>query len=127
MGAEVIICSTLTGTIDRELELSIARTNAIVSQSYFFNINVTGRMGNGRSIIVGPDGKVIHQAGEKIEIMPIEINLEHIRRVRERGIFCLGQTLKSFRDSKVKFPAYTEGHDQSEALNRLGDLRKFGE
>ena len=127
MGAEVIICPTLTGTIDRELELSIARTNAVVSQTYFFNINVAGRLGNGRSIVVGPDGNVIYQAGDKTEIMPIEIDLNHVRRVRERGVLGLGQTLKSFRDSKVSFPPYQENAKNSAALDSLGELKKYGE
>ena len=127
MGAEVIICPTLTGTIDRELELSLARTNAVVSQAYFFNINVAGRLGNGRSIVVGPDGNVIYQAGDKTEIMPIEIDLNHVRRVRERGGLGLGQTLKSFRDSKVVFPPYQENAGKSEALEKLGVLKKYGE
>jgi predicted amidohydrolase len=123
MGAEVIICPTMTNTLDRDVELSISRTNAIVGQCYFININVAGRIGNGKSIVVGPDGDVIYQAGEKTEIIPIELDLEHVRRTRERGAFGLGQTLKSFRDSKVKFPAYIEGHDKSAALNSLGELR----
>ncbi|WP_339671799.1 carbon-nitrogen hydrolase family protein [Dasania marina] len=127
MGAEVIICPTLTGTIDRELELSIARTNAVVSQSYFFNINVAGRLGNGRSIVVGPDGQVLHQAGTSSEIMPIEIDLNHVRRVRERGGLGLGQTLKSFRDSQLQFPAYQRDARQSATLQSLGPLKKFGE
>ncbi len=122
MGAEVIICPTMTNTIEREVELSIARTNAVVSQSYFFNINVAGKVGKGRSIVVGPDGDVIYQAGETTEIIPIEIDMEHVRRVRERGLLGLGQTLKSFRDSKVIFPPYVEGHNQSEPLNSLGEL-----
>ncbi|MCR8922244.1 carbon-nitrogen hydrolase family protein [Dasania sp. GY-MA-18] len=127
MGAEVILCPTLTGTIDRELELAIARTNAVVSQSYFFNINVAGRLGNGRSIVVGPDGQVIHQAGEKNEIIPIEVDLNHVRRVRERGVLGLGQTLKSFRDSQMQFPAYQPQAKQAGALAALGPLKKPGE
>ena len=123
MGAEVIICPTMTNTIDRDLELSIARTNAALGQCYFFNINVAGKIGNGKSIVVGPDGRIIHQAENVTEIMPIEIDLNHVRRVRDRGILGLGQTLKSFRDSKVKFPPYIEGHDKSAVLTKLGELK----
>lgn len=123
MGAEVIICPTMTNTIDRDLELSIARTNAALGQCYFFNINVAGKIGNGKSIVVGPDGTVIYQAENVTETMPIEIDLNHVRRVRERGILGLGQTLKSFRDSKVKFPPYIEGHDKSAVLTKLGALK----
>ncbi len=126
MGAEVIICPTMTNTIERELELSIARTNAAISQCYFFNINVAGKVGKGRSIVVGPDGEVIYQAGAAAEIIPIEVDFDHVKRVRERGLLGLGQTLKSFRDSKIKFPPYIEGNDQSDALQALGELKMPG-
>ncbi|MGK0498395.1 MAG: putative amidohydrolase [Oceanicoccus sp.] len=122
MGAEVILCPTMTNTIDRDIELSIARTNAVVGQCYFFNINVAGDIGQGKSIVVGPDGTIIYQAGIGAETIPIEIDMQHVRRVRERGIHGLGQTLKSFRDSKVKFPPYIDGHDKSAVLAKLGDL-----
>ncbi len=122
MGAEVILCPTMTNTIERDLELSIARTNAAVSQAYFFNINVAGSVGKGRSIVVGPDGQVIYQAGEGTEVIPVEVDLAHVKRVRERGLLGLGQTLKSFRDSKVVFPPYVEGSEKSEALSNLGAL-----
>lgn len=122
LGAEVILCPTMTGTIDRELELCMARANAITNQCYFFNINVAGTLGAGRSIAVGPDGAVLHQAGERTEVMPIEIDLGHVRRVRERGVFGLCQPLKSFRDSTMPFPAYAPGQRDSAALQALGKL-----
>jgi predicted amidohydrolase len=122
MGAEVILCPTMTNTIDRDIELSLARTNAVIGQCYFFNINVAGNIGKGQSIVVGPDGAIIHQADNGREIIPVEIDLDHVRRVRHRGMHGLGQTLKSFRDSKVKFSPYIEGHDQSDSLNNLGEL-----
>jgi len=122
MGAEVILCPTMTSTIDRELELCLARSNAIANQCYFFNINVAGALGNGRSIVAGPDGVIIHQAGERNEQIPVEVDLDHLRRVRERGVFGMCQPLKSFRDSTVDFPAYETGKRSSEALASLGKL-----
>jgi predicted amidohydrolase len=122
MGAEVILCPTMTGTIDRDLELCMARSNAIANQCYFFNINVASPGGNGRSIVVGPDGAILHQAGERSEVIPIEVDLEHLRRVRERGVFGLCQPLKSFRDSTMAFPAYDNEKRNSPALEQLGKL-----
>jgi deaminated glutathione amidase len=122
MGAEVILCPTMTGSIDRELELTLARANAITNQCYFFNINVAGDLGNGKSIVVGPDGAVLHQSGEVGEAIPIEVDLNHVRRVRERGVFGLCQPLKSFRDSKMAFPAHEAGARNSPALAALGKL-----
>lgn len=123
LGAEVIICPTMTSTIDRELELCLARSNAIANQCYFFNINVAGALGNGKSIVVGPDGTVLHQAGEVNEVIPIEVDLGHLRRVRERGILGMTQPLKSFRDSTMAFPAYDDGKRNSPALDKLGKLQ----
>ena len=123
LGAEVIINPTMTSTVDRELELSIARTNAVVSQAYYFNINVAGKFGNGASIIVDPDGRVLHQAGERQAFMPVHIDLDQVSRSREKGMMGLGQTLKSFRDSKIEFSAYQASKNFT-ALNKLGPLAR---
>lgn len=122
MGAEVIVHPTMTNTIDRDIELAIARSNAATNQCYFVDINSAGRLGNGRSIVVGPDGGVIHQAGIGHEIIPVELDLDLVRRGRRRGLLGLGQPLKSFRDSEVQFPPYRAGHGGSDALRALGPL-----
>ena len=122
LGAEVILHPSLTNTIDRELELAIARTNAAVNQCYFFDINCAGRLGFGRSIVVGPEGDVIHQAGQGYEVIPVEVDFERVRRTRRRGLLGLGQPLKSFRDTAVQFPPYLDGPARSPALRSLGAL-----
>lgn len=122
LGAEVVLCPTMTNTIDRELELCLARSNAITNQCYFFNINVAGELGNGRSIVVDPQGAVVHQAGDGAEIIPVDVDLGQVRRARSRGVLGLGQVLKSFRDSEVEFPAYDLERRRSTALDELGDL-----
>jgi predicted amidohydrolase len=122
-GAEVILCPTLTNTIDRDVELSIARANAAINQCYFLNVNVAGKMGLGKSIIVGPDGNIIHQAGNGYEVITTELDLDHVRRTRERGLQGLCQTLKSFRDAPVAFPAYADSSEEGSALGALGELK----
>jgi predicted amidohydrolase len=125
MGAECILHPTMTDTIDRDVELPIARANATINQCYFFDVNGVGDCGTGRSIIVGPSGYVIHEAGGGEEIMPVEIDISRVRREREVGIRGLGQTLKSFRDRPIEFPVYQKhlGHE-GEYLNSLGPLIK---
>lgn len=124
MGAEVIICPTMTGTIDRDIELAIARTNSVVGQCYFLNINNAGVLGVGKSIVLGPDGAVLHQASHGREVIPIEIDFDHVRRVRERGLNGLGQTLKSFRDNPVDFEIYNQSSElRQSAFNGIGDLK----
>lgn len=121
MGAEVILHPSLTNTIDREVELSIARASAVTNQCYFIDVNNCGQMAYGRSIVVGPEGDIIHQAGEAAQIIPITVDFERVRHVRRTGTKGLGQPLKSFRDCAVQFPPYV-GKASSAELNALGAL-----
>lgn len=126
MGAEVILHPTMTSTIDRDAELAIARAGAITNQVYFFDINGAGTLANGRSIIVGPEGDIIHQAGSGREVMPVNVDMAYLRKTREKGIRNLGQPLKSFRDHWQAFPPYQTGA-KSEMLENLGPLKKPAE
>jgi predicted amidohydrolase len=123
MGAEVILHPTLTGTIDREIELSIARAMATVNQCFFFDVNGLETGGSGRSIVCGPDGRVLYQAGTTEEIIPIELNIERVKRSREMGVLRLGQPLKSFRDHLGNFTIYDKGASHP-YLESLGPLLK---
>jgi predicted amidohydrolase len=124
LGAEVILHPTLTDTIDRDVELPIARANAAINQCYFFDVNGLGDGGTGHSILVGPSGHVIHQAGGGPEMMPVEIDLDLVRRERQRGVRGLGQTLKSFRDRTVDFPVYARSAPTEAYLASLGPVLK---
>lgn len=124
MGAEVILHPTLTDTLDREVELSISRANAAMNQVFFFDVNGLGAGGYGMSVICGPHGNVIHQANVGPELMPIEINLDRVRREREVGIRGLGQPLKSFRDRSVDFSVYRNDAFDHSYLQSLGPLEK---
>ncbi len=124
MGAEVILHPTLTGTIDRDVELSIVRATAAQNQCFVFGINGFGDCGNGRSIIVGPAGEILYEGQSAQEMIPFEINLGRVHRSREVGLRGLGQQLKSFRDRKVKFSVYTDDAQAWPYLNSLGPLEK---
>jgi predicted amidohydrolase len=123
LGAEVILHPTLTSSIDRDVELAVARTNAISNQCYFLDLNCAAPLGVGRSIFCGPGGEVLHQAATGREVIAVELDLEHVRRCRRTGWNGLGQPLKSFRDSRVKFPCYAGAVRPSPALTRLGPIR----
>jgi predicted amidohydrolase len=122
MGAEVILHPTLTDTIDRDVELSIARAAAATNQCFFFDINGLGDGGNGRSVVVRPTGTVVHEAQSAEAMLPIDINLDTVRRNRVSGLFGLGQVLKSFRDRDVDFAVYRPDGPGAEYLRSLGPL-----
>jgi hypothetical protein len=112
MGAEVILHPTLTGTIDREIELSIARaappsTSAISSTS-------TASMPAEADAASCAARKAACVPGRTTRsIIPIEINMEKVRRSRELGVLRLGQPLKSFRDRPVDFGDLRAGREAS--------------
>lgn len=120
-GAEVVLHPTMTNTIDRDLELAIARANAVTNQCYFIDVNNIGRFGFGRSIFVGPEGDIIHQSGSGAEVVPVVLDLDRVRRTREQGVLGLGRPLKSFRDARIDYPQYADDRPQR-YLDQLGAL-----
>jgi predicted amidohydrolase len=126
LGAEVILHPTLTNTIDRDLELSIARSSAITNQCYFVDINSCGELANGKSLVIGPEGDVIHQSGTEQEQIPVILDLDRVSYTREHGTLGLGQPLKSFRDLKIEYPQYRSKKIQGSFQN-LGKLIKPGQ
>lgn len=124
MGAEIIVHPSMTTTIDRDAELAIARATAVTNQCFVVDINGVGDGGNGRSIIVGPAGDVLHQAGTTEELVPLELDFDRVRRCREFGIRGLGQPLKSFRDCPVQFSVYDDDPKMREYLKSLGPLQR---
>lgn len=123
LGAEIILHPTLTFSVDRDVELAIARATAATHQCYFVDINMASPLGTGRSIVCGPGGEVIHEAGSGHELIAVQLDLAYLRRCRASGWHGLGQPLKSFRDCTLKFPCYGPNRRRSPALERLGDLR----
>lgn len=123
LGAEVLLHPVLTGTVDREIELTIARATAAQFQCFVFDINGLGAGGVGRSAVVDPSGVVLYQAGCGEEVIPMEINLEQVRRQRECGLRGLGQPLKSFRDSLLPLSIYEPGKRATSFLSTLGPLQ----
>jgi formamidase len=121
LGAEVIIQPTLTPTSDRQLELVMARANALFNQCYFFSINGVGEWGGGRSTIIDPDGRILQEAGTSQTFLTEMIDLDHTARTREFGTLGLAQTLKQLRDSGHTFPMYA-GKMPPESFGNLSEL-----
>ena len=121
MGAEVILHPTLTDTLDRDIELAISRASAAQNQCFWFDINGLGAGGVGRSIVVGPSGDVLHQAGGEEEVIPLEIDLDRVRRERDVGLAGPGPAVEELsrpRGGFQRLPA--RGDFDTSFLDRLG-------
>jgi deaminated glutathione amidase len=124
MGAEVVLCPTLTNTIDRDVEVAMARATAASNQCYFISINAASPSGMGRSVACGPGGEILHEAATTQELIALDLDLDKVDYTRRHGWHGLGQVLKSFRDTPVVYPPYQSGA-QSAALASLGPLAKM--
>lgn len=123
LGAEVILNTSLTNTVDRDSELALNRAAGASSQCYVFGVNSAGLQGVGQSIVCGPGGEVLYQAGSGRDIIAMALDLDVVAEVRRRGWNGLGQVLKSFRDHPLAWPPYAAGA-RSAALDDLGPLVK---
>jgi len=113
---------TPTGTVDRAQELVLAQANAIANQCGFVDVNLAAPLGTGRSIVVGPEGERLHEAGTGEETIPLVLDLDRVRAARARGTHGLGQVLKSFRDAPQRFACYAPDAEPSASLAALGPL-----
>jgi predicted amidohydrolase len=121
-GVEVLLHPVLTGTTDREAEISIARATAAQFQCYVIDVNGLAAGGVGRSLVVDPTAMVLHQSAGQEDMFPIEIDLDMVRRQRETGMKGLGQVLKSFRDREADFSVYDRNSGIDAYLKTLGPL-----
>lgn len=124
MGAVAIFNPTATTTSDRPLEKILAQAHAITNQLYYFSINGVGSGGNGQSIFVDPEGRVLQVSGEREIIMTEVIDLDMVSRVREYGTLGLSQVWKNFAYSGIKFPVYGNGFSNGEIFKSLGKFQK---
>jgi hypothetical protein len=112
----------MTQTIDRDVDLAVAHASSAMFQTYVFDINGLGAGGNGHSAVFDPSGRVLHRADAIEQIIPIEIDLDQVRRSRRNGLRGLGQVMKSFRDRSVEFPVYDQMAFDGSYLDSLGPL-----
>jgi formamidase len=84
-GAELIAQPTATTTPDREEEVVLARANAIANQVYLFNPNLVSTFGQGRSVGVDPEGRVLFEGGAAEELFVEVVDLDRVPEIRRRG------------------------------------------
>jgi formamidase len=107
-GAEAIVQVSLTPTSDRAIEIVVVRANAYVNQIYLVNVNAAAPVGNGRSVVVDPEGTVLYEAGASEEVVTTLIDFEKVALVRERGSFGLNRMLEQLdrHGSELELPMY---------------------
>lgn len=114
MGADIILNVVKTTTPDRALELVLARANAIVNQVFVVSVNCGGPTGEGRSIIVDPEGTVIAEAPDADPVvLTADLDLTAVDRVRAEGTAGVTRMWSQFQPGEpvIKLPVYGGGID----------------
>lgn len=109
MGAEVIVNVVKTTTPDREQEVVLARANSIANQVFTASVNTAGPIGRGRSVVVDPEGGVVAEsAGDEEAVLTVDLDLDHVARVREHGTAGVNRMWSQFLpgDAAIPLPLY---------------------
>jgi predicted amidohydrolase len=109
MGAEVILNVVKTTTPDRRQELVLAKANAIVNQVFVVSVNCAGPTGQGKSIIVDPEGNTLAEAeDDQPVLLATDLDLAAVEHVRTHGTENLNRPWSQFRDGEaaVELPVY---------------------
>ncbi len=122
LGAELIVNPCLTSTADRPLELVLSRSHAIANQLYYLTVNGLGDGGNGRTALIGPEGRILQEAGETVTILADILDLDRVTQVRRYGTMGVCQVMKSFRDAGIDWPVYSQGPAAGEGFKGLDEL-----
>lgn len=109
MGAEVILNVVKTTTPDRAQELVLAQANAIVNQVFIVSVNCAGPTGQGRSIVVDPEGTVLAEVPDAAPaLMAVDLDLDAVCRVRTHGTAGVNRMWSQFRpgEQPIALPIY---------------------
>lgn len=108
MGADAILNIVKTTSQDREQELILARSNAIVNQVYMLSVNCAEPVGRGRSIAVDPEGLVLGEAGLGEDTIVVRVDPERVRRIRAVGTAGTNRVWSQFNhdDDPIPLPLY---------------------
>ncbi|HEX2088824.1 MAG TPA: carbon-nitrogen hydrolase family protein [Actinomycetota bacterium] len=107
LGAELILQPAATWTSDREQELVLVRAQAITNQVIVVNVNVGGGYGEGRSLVVDPEGHVLQAAGGGEEVITDVLDFDGVRRVRQYGSVGMNRLWEEVRErQRIRLPMY---------------------
>jgi predicted amidohydrolase len=124
MGAEVILNVVKTTTEDRRQELVLAQANAIVNQVFMVSVNCAGPTGQGRSLIVDPEGNTIAEAPDDAPVLlAAELDLDAVGRVRLHGTENVNRPWSQFHDGEtpIELPIYQGRMDPARWTPRSAD------
>jgi predicted amidohydrolase len=114
MGAELILNVVQTPTNDRSQEVVLAQANAIVNQNFVASVNAGTPHGNGRSLLVDPEGRIRMSAAGPEDVTLVDvIDLDQVKNVRKFGTAGVTRPWNQFleTDDPIALPFYSGAID----------------
>jgi predicted amidohydrolase len=109
MGAELLLNVVLTPTADRAQEVVLAQANAITNQVFVASVNAAAPRGQGRSLLVDPQGRVLEAAvGAEPTVLAATVDLDEVARTRTFGTAGVTRPWSQFTaaDRPIALPVY---------------------
>ena len=101
MGAEILIKPAIDPEGLYDVCKSIAPTRAFENQAYFISLNLAGEwLGSyayGHSMVAGPDGKIIYEAGNRPVALTLTFDLDKVADARRYGTNYTDQLLRQLK------------------------------
>lgn len=109
LGAEAVVNIVKTTTPDRAQEVVLARANSIVNQTFTVSVNCAAPVGEGRSVIVDPEGAILRESlGNNPTVLIDTIDLDAVDHVRATGTAGFNRMWSQFlpTDAALELPLY---------------------
>lgn len=101
MGAEILIKPAIDPEGLYEICKSIAPTRAFENQAYFISLNLAGEwLGSyayGHSMVAGPDGSIIYEAGNRPVSLTLTFDMDKVTDARRYGTNYTDQLLRQLK------------------------------
>ncbi|TFD23438.1 carbon-nitrogen hydrolase family protein [Cryobacterium sp. TMS1-13-1] len=110
LGAEVVLNIVKTTTPDRVQEVVLAQANSIVNQTFTVSVNCAGPVGEGRSLLVDPEGTILATSTDAAPTVLVRtLELDHVTRVRQHGTAGTNRMWEQFlpTDAPLDLPLYS--------------------
>lgn len=109
VGAEILLNVVLTPTADRAQEVVLAQANAIVNQVFVASVNAAAPRGQGRSLLVDPQGRILEAAvGAEPTVLVATVDLDEVARTRQHGTAGVTRPWAALTetDQAIELPVY---------------------
>ena len=108
LGAELLIRPAVDPEGLYETCKSIPATRAFENQAYFLSVNMVGEFGGsyayGHSMLSGPDGRTIYEAGSREAMVSIPLDFDAIKHARRYGTHNTEQLLRQLPYFNLPMP-----------------------